>query len=297
MNWLLTNNDKVKNAASSNDLLFGTIDTFLIYKLTNQSSHVTDTTNASRTLLMDLEKLQWDKELLHFFEVKEEYLPTIKDSFSNFGSVQGGSIIPDGTPIHGVLGDQQAALYGQACFSKGEMKCTYGTGAFLVANTGEEIVRSKAGLLSTVAYSNNGKATYALEGSSYIAGAAVQWLRDNLKFFESSPEVEEFANKADKDRCEDLSLTIFSGIGSPHWSPNAKAALIGMDRGTDRNEISLACLEGIALCIADITNAIETDLGEKLIALKVDGGAVQNNFTNANTVKFFKYQYQASSRY
>jgi glycerol kinase len=289
MNWLLTNNDNVKKAAESDDLLFGTIDTYLIYKLSNQTSHTTDTTNASRTLLMNLKDLKWDDELLSFFEVNKNFLPEIKDSFGKFGTVQGHSVIPDGTPIHGVLGDQQAALYGQACFNKGEMKCTYGTGAFLVANTGNEIVRSKAGLLSTVAYSENGKATYALEGSSYIAGAAVQWLRDNLKFFESSPEVEEFANKADRGRCEDLFLLpFFSGIGSPYWEPNAKAALIGMDRGTDRNEISLACLEGIALTISDITKAIEQDMGESIASLRVDGGAVQNNLLMQIQANFSK---------
>lgn len=278
MNWMLSHDDNVKAASQQDDLLFGTIDTFLIYKLSNQTAHVTDTTNASRTLLMNLSDLSWDSELLDFFNISSKCLPQINDSFAKFGEVNGHPIIPDGTPIHGVLGDQQAALYGQACFNKGEMKCTYGTGAFLVANTGSEIICSQAGLLSTVAFSENGKATYALEGSSYIAGAAVQWLRDNLKFFKSAPEIESYAKQADKNRCKDLFLLpFFSGIGSPYWRPDAKAALIGMDRGTDQNEISLACLEGIALTISDITISIEKDMGQKITSLRVDGGAVQND--------------------
>ena len=278
MNWLLENNESVSSAASEGNLLFGTIDTYLTYKLTNGTHHVTDTTNASRTLLMNIKSLQWDDELLSFFTVSSSQLPTIKDSTAHFGDVRGHSFIKDGTPIHGVLGDQQAALFGQACFEKGQMKCTYGTGAFLVANTGSEIVRSNSGLLTTVAFSDNGNTSYALEGSSYIAGAAVQWLRDNLNFFNTSPEIEVLARKAEKDRCRDLFLLpFFSGIGTPYWKPNAKAAMIGMDRGTNKEELSLACLEGIALTISDITKAIESDMGSRLVNLRVDGGAVQNN--------------------
>ena len=193
MNWLLKNNSSVSTAALGNDLLFGTIDTFLLYKLTNQVAHKTDASNASRTMLMNLKSTEWDQELLELFEVNKNYLPTIEDSFHQFGLTKNLSFLPDGIPITGILGDQQSALFGQAGFFEGEMKCTYGTGAFVLLNTGDKIVYSKAGLLTTVEYRHKGKTCYALEGSSYIAGAAVQWLRDNLKIISKSSEVEALA--------------------------------------------------------------------------------------------------------
>ncbi|MGB0454536.1 MAG: glycerol kinase GlpK [Bacteriovoracaceae bacterium] len=279
MMWLLENSEDVKKAALDKNLKFGTIDTYLIYKLTGSTSHVTDTTNASRTLLMDLESLCFDSSLLETFKIPNNTLPEIKNSVDQFGETKGLDFLPDGIPITGVLGDQQAALYGQACFNPGEMKCTYGTGAFLLANTGDKIVHSKAGLLTTVAFTSKEKTHYALEGSSYIAGAAVQWLRDNLKFFNEAPKIEELAKNADMERCQELIFfPFFSGIGSPYWAPEAKAAIVGMDRGTNQEEISRACLEGIALSINDLINAVRSDYEGDVNSLKVDGGAVANNF-------------------
>jgi glycerol kinase len=181
MNWLLKNNKEVISAEASGDLLFGTIDSFLLYKLTGNVSHKTDASNASRTMLMNLKTCDWDNELLEIFSVNKKYLPEIVDSFGVFGVTKGLSFLPDGIAITGILGDQQSALFGQAGFHKGDMKCTYGTGAFVLFNTGEDLIYSKAGLLTTVEYKFKGKTIYALEGSSYIAGAAIQWLRDNLK--------------------------------------------------------------------------------------------------------------------
>lgn len=279
MNWLLNNNSNVKKALEEDDLRFGTIDTYLLHRLTAGNSFATDRTNASRTMLYNILENKSDPELLDFFQVPAKCLPTVKDSFDHFGSTQGLDFLPDGIPIHGILGDQQAALYGQACFSPGELKCTYGTGAFLVANTGETPIFSKNGLLTTIAYSDQGKTTYALEGSAYIAGAAVQWLRDNLKFFANSAEVEELAKSADTSRMQELLfLPFFSGIGSPHWKPNAKGAIINIDRGTDQAEIARACLEGIALGVNDIIDSFRRDHEQlKINCLNVDGGATQNN--------------------
>ena len=186
MNWLLKNNSAVSSANSRGELLFGTIDTFLLFKLTGNVSHKTDASNASRTMLMNLKTCSWDKELLEIFSINPETLPSIEDSFGEFGVTSGVAFLPDGIPITGILGDQQSALFGQAGFHKGEMKCTYGTGAFVLLNTGEDLVYSKSGLLTTVEYKYKGKAVYALEGSSYIAGAAIQWLRDNLKIISKS---------------------------------------------------------------------------------------------------------------
>lgn len=193
MRWFLDNVPSVKVAADRGELLMSTIDTFLCYRLTNHKSYVTEPSNASRTMLMNLETFNWDEELLSFFGIDKKCLPEIKESFSNFGTTQGCSFLPDGIPILSILGDQQAALFGQACVHVGDIKCTYGTGAFLLLNTGEKIVHSKTGLLSTAAYSFRGKKVYALEGAAYIAGAAVQWLRDNLKCIKNSSEVETLA--------------------------------------------------------------------------------------------------------
>lgn len=279
MNWLLNNNQQVKAAAKDKTLRFGTIDTYLLYRLTNNQSFFTEASNASRTLLMDLKTTNWSQELLELFDIPSYALPEIKDSFSVFGKTQGLGFLPDGIPITGILGDQQAALFGQTGVKKGDMKCTYGTGAFMLLNTGEEITRSHHGLLTTVAYSHKNKTIYALEGSAYIAGAAVQWLRDNLGLFPSSPEVETMANdvRSLSEMKNLLFLPFFTGIGSPYWAADAKAAIIGLTRDTNKSHLSRACLEGIAFSINDLIRAMEQDASVDIKSLRVDGGAVSNN--------------------
>lgn len=279
MNWLLKNAPDVQRAATENDLLFGTIDTFLLYKLSGNVAHKTDASNASRTMLMNLKTCDWDNELLEIFKVEKKSLPSIEDSFGEFGVTKGLSFLPDGIPITGILGDQQAALFGQAGFVKGEMKCTYGTGAFILLNTGENLVYSQSGLLTTVEYKHKGKACYALEGSSYIAGAAIQWLRDNLKIISKSSEIEPLAREV--KNLEELKhiqfFPFFSGIGSPHWNAEAKAAITGLTRDSDRSHIAYACLEGVAMSINDLLIAMKKDTGLSIKSLKVDGGASANS--------------------
>ena len=278
MHWLLNNNSAISDAAKKQDLLFGTIDTFLLYKLTGGTSHKTDASNASRTMLMDLKSCDWDNELLEIFGVSRECLPSIEDSFGKFGVTKGLSSLPDGIPITGILGDQQSALFGQAGFHKGEMKCTYGTGAFVLLNTGTDLVYSKSGLLTTVEYKHKGKPVYALEGSSYIAGAAVQWLRDNLKIVSKSSEIESLAREV--KNMEEMKhiqfFPYFAGIGSPHWNAEAKGALMGLTRDSNRCHIAYACLEGVAMSINDLLMAMKKDTGLDIKSLKVDGGAAAN---------------------
>lgn len=278
MHWLLNNNSSVADANKKNDLLFGTIDTFLLYKLTGNTSYKTDASNASRTMLMNLKSCDWDKELLEIFGVKRECLPSIEDSFGEFGVTKGLSSLPDGIPVTGILGDQQSALFGQAGFHKGEMKCTYGTGAFVLLNTGDDLVYSKSGLLTTVEYKHKGKPVYALEGSSYIAGAAVQWLRDNLKIISKSSEVEPLAREV--KNLEEMKhiqfFSFFSGIGSPYWNAEAKGAIMGLTRDSNRSHIAYACLEGVAMAINDLLVAMKKDTGLEIKSLKVDGGAAAN---------------------
>jgi glycerol kinase len=278
MNWLIRYNTNVSAAKASGNLLLGTIDTFLLFKLSGNVSHKTDASNASRTMLMNLKTCDWDKELLEIFSVPREALPSIEDSFGEFGVTKGLSFLPDGIPVTGILGDQQSALFGQAGFSKGEMKCTYGTGAFVLLNTGTDLVYSKSGLLTTVEYKHKGKTVYALEGSSYIAGAAVQWLRDNLKIIDKSSEVEPLAREV--KNLEELKhiqfFPFFAGIGSPHWNAEAKGAITGLTRDSGRAHIAYACLEGVAMAINDLLIAMKNDTGLAIKSLKVDGGAAAN---------------------
>lgn len=278
MRWMLDHVEAVKVAADKNDLCLSTIDTFLVHKLTDGASFVTETSNASRTMLMNLATQEWDTGLLSFFGISKDFLPEIKDSFTEFGKTKNVHFLPDGIPILSILGDQQAALFGQACINVGDLKSTYGTGAFLVLNTGTELIRSKTGLLSTIAYTHKGKTIFALEGSAYIAGAAVQWLRDNLKSIITSPEVETLANKAsDLDQMKPLLfMPFFTGIGTPYWNSDAKAAIIGITRGTDNSHIARACLEGIALSLNDSVSSFKKDF-PNLNAIKVDGGAAAND--------------------
>ena len=294
MRWLLKNNEAVKDAAASADLRLSTIDTFLLFKMTNGESFRTEPSNASRTLLMDLDTCQWNEKLLSFFEIEKSFLPEIVDTFTEFGFTKGLSFLPDGIPISCILGDQQAALLGQAGYKPGDLKCTYGTGAFILLNTGKEKVYSKNGLLTTVAYKHKGEAYYALEGSCYIAGAAVQWLRDNLNIIENSPAVENLAASIkDFDQMEHLLfLPFFTGIGSPHWNAEAKGAIIGLTRDSGKAEIARACLDGIALSVQDSISAIEADAPQEVSEIKVDGGACQNDLLMNIQASFSKKEIQ-----
>lgn len=275
--WLLENNSNVKKALDASDLLVGTVDTFLLYKLTGV--HATDASNASRTLLMNLETGDWDDELLSILNIPREILPKVCDSFGTFGKTLKLDFLPDDINISGILGDQQSALFGQAAINAGEAKCTYGTGAFALTNTGKRIVYSNSGLLTTVAFQHQGQRTFALEGSCYIAGAAVQWLRDELKIIESSSEIEALAKSIPQNQMQNiLFLPFFTGMGTPHWKSEAKGAIVGLTRDTGRNHIAAACLEGIAFSINDLFGAMEKDSGEKIKSINVDGGAVSNNF-------------------
>jgi glycerol kinase len=279
MRWLLENNNDVKEAAANNNLRLSTIDSFLLYKLSGCQVFYTEPTNASRTNLMGLESCQWDDRLINFFGLKKDFLPEIKETFTHFGETKGLDFLPDGIPITCLIGDQQSALFGQTCTDKGELKCTYGTGAFLLLNTGNDIIHSKNGLLTTLAYSYKGKNYYALEGSCYIAGAAVQWLRDNLDFFSDSGEIENYAHKIENmDEMEHVMfLPFFTGMGSPYWNSQAKASIVGLTRDTNKYHISRACLDGIALSINDLITAFENDGGFDINNIKVDGGAANNN--------------------
>jgi glycerol kinase len=278
MRWLLDNVSAVKEAAEKKDLCLTTIDSYLLHRLSSGKSFATEVSNASRTMLMNLETSSWDSDLLTFFGLSKEFLPEIKESFGEFGKTQNCSFLPDDIPILSILGDQQAALFGQACVNVGDLKCTYGTGAFLLLNTGNEIIHSQTGLLTTAAYSFKGKKAYALEGSAYIAGAAVQWLRDNLKCIKLSSEVEGLAKEVtDLSQMEHvLFLPFFTGIGTPYWNSHAKAAIVGLTRDTHNGHIARACLEGVALSVNDSVASFKKDFS-KLNDIRVDGGAASNN--------------------
>ena len=234
LSWLIQNHEEVKNKILSNDLCVGTIDTFLISKLTGGRSYFTEASNASRTLMYDIHMGNWDKELLEILGIPVSIsLPEIKNSSDNFGQTEGLEFLPDGISISGVLGDQQAALVGQTCFEKGEAKCTYGTGAFLLVNTGETALYSEHGLLTTVGWQLDGKRVYALEGASFIAGAGVQFVRDQLKFLHDSRQSEKLAEHETASP-ELFFVPALAGLGSPHWNPRARGAFLGMTRGTSK---------------------------------------------------------------
>ncbi len=280
IHWLLANVSGLAAAARAGDIAFGTVDTYLVWRLTAGAVHATDVTNASRTLLMDLKELAWSDELLETIGVPRAMLPEIVPSSGTIGLTKGVPGLPDGIPIAGIAGDQQAALFGQACFTPGEAKATYGTGAFILINTGETPVVSRSGLLTTVAWKlgagKDAELRYALEGSAFIAGAAVQWLRDGLQFFQSAAEVEALAASV-PDSGGVIVVPAFAGLGAPHWRPEARGAITGLTRGTTRAHIARATLEGIALQNVDILRAMVRDLGKPLVELKVDGGASANN--------------------
>ena len=272
--WILDNVEGAREKAERGDLLFGTVDTWLIWKLTGGKVHATDYTNASRTMLYDIHNLRWDEKLLELFHVPATMLPQVLDSSAIYGDalIQG---IP--VPICGVAGDQQAALFGQCCFTPGDAKNTYGTGCFLLMNTGDKAVTSKNGLLTTIAIGLNGKVQYALEGSIFVAGAVVQWLRDELHLITEAADTEYFAMKV-KDNGGVYVVPAFAGLGAPHWDMYARGAILGLTRGAGRNHIIRAALESIAYQTADVLSAMERDTGISLNRLNADGGASANSF-------------------
>jgi glycerol kinase len=275
LEWALQNDPAVQDAARKGTLAVGTVDSFLLAKLSGGEVHATDTSNASRTLLLDLKRLSWDAELLRLFGVDSSILPEVKPTFGEFGRTKGLGVLPDGIPVTGMIGDQQSALLGQAAIHPGMAKCTYGTGAFLLMNTGDEIKKSSSRLLTTVAWTGR-TTTYALEGSVFMAGAVVQWLRDGLGMIRSSAEIEGLASSVSSSDGVVL-VPAFTGLGAPYWDPEARALISGLTRGSTRAHIARAALEGIALQNVEILQAMERDLGSEIRALSVDGGACKNN--------------------
>lgn len=274
--WILEHVEGAAERAEAGELLFGTVDTWLIWQLTKGAVHVTDYTNASRTMLFDIHKLQWDKEILDYFHIPESMLPEVKPSSYIYGhtevSVLGGEI-----PIAGAAGDQQAALFGQCCFEPGEVKNTYGTGCFLLMNTGDKAIASKSGLLTTIAASTKDRPEYALEGSVFVAGAAIQWLRDGMRLMRDAAQSEEYAASVE-DAGNVYVVPAFAGLGAPYWNPYARGTIVGLTRGCTKEHFIRATLESIAFQTVDILEAMEKDSSIELKSLKVDGGASANNF-------------------
>ena len=275
--WILDQVDNARSLADQGYLAFGTIDSWLLWNLTDGTSHATDQTNASRTMLFNINTLQWDEELLEIFQVPVSILPEVQPSSNIFGTTKGLEFLPDSIPISGMAGDQQAALFGQLCTQSGVAKNTYGTGCFLLLNTGDQPIQSESGLLTTLACSLDQKPTYALEGSVFIAGAAIQWLRDELHFVDSAAETEVLAESLN-DSDGVFVVPAFTGLGAPYWDPNAKGAILGLTRGTTPSHIVRASLESIAFQSADLVEAMIYDAGLQLHQLRVDGGAASNNF-------------------
>ena len=274
--WILDNVDGVRSRAERGELLFGNIDTWLIWKLSKGAVHVTDYSNASRTMLFNINTLEWDDEILKEFNIPKSMLPKVKPSSYIYGKSD-SSFFGAEIPIAGDAGDQQAALFGQTCFNAGEAKNTYGTGCFMLMNTGEKPVFSKNGLVTTIAWGLDGKINYALEGSIFIAGAAVQWLRDELEIIESASDSENAATKVDgTNGC--YFVPAFTGLGAPHWDQYARGTIVGLTRGVNKYHITRATLESIAYQTNDVLNAMKVDSEIELSALKVDGGAAANNF-------------------
>ena len=277
MRWILENRPEAQHLMKSGKLRFGTVDAFLIYRLTGGRSHFTDHSNASRTMLYDLSLGGYNKDLLKLFKVKEEALPTILESNALFGNTYKIPGLMDGIPIHGVLGDQQAALFGQLGFAKGSAKITFGTGSFLLFNTGHEIVSSRKGLLSTVAWKlKNQKIVYALEGGAFVCGAAVQWLRDGLGIIPKSGDVETLAGSVVDTGGVEF-VPALTGLGAPYWRPEARGIITGLTRGTTSAHIARATLEGMALQNVDILNLMRKESKAKMSCVRVDGGATENN--------------------
>lgn len=276
--WVLDNVEGVKQKAQAGEILFGTIDTFLIWHLTRGKSHVTDATNASRTMLFNIHTQMWDKRLLDVFDIPEQLLPEVKDCADEFGDIA-PDVVGTALPIYGVAGDQQSALIGQACFNAGMAKSTYGTGCFMILNTGEQAVKSENRLLTTVAYRIKGKPTYALEGSIFMAGATVQWLRDGLKLIDNAADSEQLAKRASENNGVYL-VPAFTGLGAPYWDPDARGAILGLTRDTGINEIVAAGLQSVCYQSKDLQKAMESD-GRRPTTLRVDGGMANNDWVMA----------------
>ncbi|MEK6714503.1 MAG: glycerol kinase GlpK [Candidatus Omnitrophota bacterium] len=276
--WLLDNIKGLRAKALAGEICFGTVDSWLIWNLTGRSAHITDYTNASRTLIFNIKEKKWDRELLKIFNIPRGILPKVNASSSFFGKTTKGACgLISGIPIFGVAGDQQAALFGQGCFLPGQMKNTYGTGCFFLLNTGAKYILSKNGLLTTLACDSKGKPVYALEGAVFITGAAVQWLRDELKIIKTASESESLAKKVPNTKGVYF-VPAFVGLGAPYWDSSARGTITGITRGTNRNHIIRATLEAIAYQVKDVVGVMEKETKERLYALRVDGGAAGNNF-------------------
>ena len=276
LRWLLDHVSGMRERAEKDELCFGTIDTFLVFRLTGGQAHVTDVSNASRTLMMNLKSLAWDDELLEILKIQRKMLPEIRSSSEVYGVTQGIPGLPDGVPVSGIAGDQQAALFGQACFQAGEIKCTYGTGAFVLMNTGAWPVQSQKGLLTSVGWKLGGEVVYVLEGSVFIAGAAVQWLRDGLRIISRSPEIENLAASVPSSDGV-VFVPALVGMGAPYWNPEARGLITGITRGTTVAHLCRATLEGIAFQVRDVVEAMRQESRNQLASMRVDGGAAAND--------------------
>lgn len=276
LEWLLDHVDGARAHAERGEWVFGTVDSFLVHRLSGGALHITDVTNASRTLLYDIQRNVWDDELLAQLRIPRAMLPEVRSCSEIYGRTQGVPGLPDGIPIAGIAGDQQAALFGQACFEVGEAKCTYGTGAFLLMNTGSQPVRSHNGLVTTIAWRIGKETTYALEGSAFVAGSAVQWLRDQLGIIRRADEIEALAQRVQSSDGV-VFVPALTGLGAPYWDPEARGLITGITRGTSAAHIARATLEGIAFQIADLAQAMISDAQRGITRLRVDGGASQND--------------------
>ena len=277
LKWILDHVEGAREKAAAGELLFGTVDTWLIWNMTGHQTHVTDYTNASRTMMYDIHNLCWDEEILKKLDIPKCMLPKVMPSSAVYGKTH-GCLIGDGIPIAGAAGDQQSALFGQCCFSRGDVKNTYGTGCFLLMNTGEEAVMSDNGLLTTIAVGlEEGKVQYALEGSVFVAGAAIQWLRDEMRLIKSAPESEESC-AAVADTAGVYVVPAFTGLGAPYWNPEARGTIVGLTRGAGREHLIRATVESLAYQTYDVLRAMERDCALKIEKLRVDGGASENNF-------------------
>lgn len=273
--WILDNVEGVRERAGKGELAFGTIDSWLIWNFTQGEIHVTDVTNASRTLLYNINSMDWDDEILKLFDIPKSMLPEVKQSSEVYGKTK-TTLFASKVPIAGIAGDQQAALFGQMCTEKGMVKNTYGTGCFMLMNIGDKPIKSENNLLTTVAWKVNGKTTYALEGSVFIAGAVVQWLRDEMSIIQESKDIEYFANKVEDSDGVYL-VPAFAGLGAPHWNQHARGTLVGITRGTNRAHLARAAQDSIAYQVTDLLKAMNADSGIEIKELRVDGGATVNN--------------------
>ena len=274
--WILDHVENARQEANAGNLLFGTVDTWLIWNLTRGKVHVTDYTNASRTMLFDIHALCWDQKILDYFRIPASMLPQVKPSSHVYGYENLGSL-GESIPIAGAAGDQQAALFGQCCFTQGEVKNTYGTGCFMLMHTGDRAVKSRAGLLTTIAASADGTAEYALEGSVFVAGAAIQWLRDGMHLIEQAPQTQKICESVE-DTAGTMIVPAFTGMGAPYWNPYARGMVTGLTRGCQKEHFIRAIMESIAFQTMDVLTAMRADAELSLLKLKVDGGASANDF-------------------